>query len=295
MNLKLGKSKRSSDDIETGDGWESEETKPIEIVNWVNLVSYIVNTFFTFAVGTFSLLGKADNGTISRKYQTIVTPAGWAFSIWGVIFAFQALFIITQFLPRFRGKAMIISGVSYWYMLTCLFQVGWTFLFAYEIIWASLLLIVCVWATLAIILYRQYYTESDGTYYEFWLIRFPFAIHCGWLTAASLANANLVAVAYNASVPIQLAVGIVSLAILHAVSVFLLTVPLFPNYTVCCVLSWATGAISSELANTPESIKERFSEDSIVGVQLAAAAVSIIIAAQVLIRAIYALIVRCRS
>ena len=74
---------------------------------------------------------------------------------------------------------MVQDGIKYYWILACIAQVGWTFAFAYEIIWLSLIFMIAIWIALMTLLYSQYYTKSDSTSYEFWLLRFPFAIHAG--------------------------------------------------------------------------------------------------------------------
>jgi translocator protein len=215
-----------------------------------------------------------------------VTPKSTAFAIWGIIFAFQAIFVILQLLPRYRGKAIVQQGVSYWYIATCLTQVGWTFAFAYEQILLSLVAITLVWLSLVGLVYSQYYTVSEGSLVEFWLFRFPFSIHCGWLTAASTVNVSLLLVDQNVSAPMQLAVGIVSLAYLHAVSVWVVFGVQRANYTIAAVLAWASAWIYAELQEPKDSIVERFCEDTISGVSYAAAGVCVIILAQIVVRII---------
>lgn len=94
-----------------------------------------------------------------------------------MIFLLQAIFAVIQFLPRFRATPMVQQGVSYYYCAVSLFQVGWTFSFAYEVLWLSLLFMLLIWISLCSLLYSQYYTKSDGSLWEFWLLRFPFALH----------------------------------------------------------------------------------------------------------------------
>jgi len=268
---------------------DAENRPKVNALNVLNLVAYIINIVITFGLGTLGWAGNPTNQELSLKYQTIITPASRAFSIWAVIFIFQAIFVVVQFLPRFRGLPMVQQGVGYWYIGTCVTQAGWTFAFAFEVLSLSLVFMLLIWGSLAVILYKQYRTESDGTFWEFWLLRFPFAVHCGWITAASALNVNVLVVDSSASTGVELAVGIVCLAVLHAVSVFILTVPRRPNYTIPCVLSWANGWIYYELKNASDPIKERFSEESILGVRYAAVTVAFIILAQVLIRAAVAI------
>merc|ERR1711884_770672 len=83
----------------------------------------------------------------------------------------------------------------------------------------------------------------------------------------------------------QLALAIISLAVLHAISVWVLFNIKKPNYTIACVLCWANGWISAELLQEPmETVVVRFGETVITGVGYAARAVAFIILSQVIIR-----------
>lgn len=88
---------------------------------------------------------------------------------------------------------MVQQGVGYWYCLVSLFQVAWTFSFAYEILWLSLLFMLLILVSLWALLYDQYFrAESDGSLWEFWLLRFPFALHAGTFLHLSSGSVILV-------------------------------------------------------------------------------------------------------
>lgn len=264
---------------------EKQDTKqPLSPKNVLNLVAYILNITLVYGLGNAGWLGTPNNGELSRKYQTIVTPNSSAFSIWAVIFLFQGAFAVAQLLPRFRAKAMVLQGASYWYCVVSALQIGWTIAFAYEVIPLSLVFMLLLWSSLVALLFSQYYATSDGTLWEFWLLRFPFSVHAGWITAASALNVNVQVVSVNAPADIQLAVGIVSLAVLHAISVWVLFYIPRPNWTMACVLSWAFGWIYAELGNPNELITSTFVEGTTGGVRYAAIAVSFIILFQVVVR-----------
>jgi benzodiazapine receptor len=252
--------------------------------NFLNLFAYIANIVLVYGIGNAGWIGTPTNGELSDKYQTLVTPNSSAFTIWAVIFLAQGVFAILQLLPRLRDHAMVQRGVSYWYVVVAAVQIGWTFTFAYEIIIASLVFMLLIWVALIAILYSQYYTKSDGKLLEFWIFRFPFAVHAGWITAASALNVNVLVVDMEVSASMQLAVAIVSLAVLHAVSVWVLFNIPRPNWTMACVLSWAFGWIYVELTEPIEKITTTFDEDTIGGVKYAAIAVSFIIVVQIVIR-----------
>lgn len=47
----------------------------------INLVTYVVNLAVTYGLGNLNWFGLPDNAAISHKYQTIITPAEWAFAV----------------------------------------------------------------------------------------------------------------------------------------------------------------------------------------------------------------------
>jgi hypothetical protein len=266
-----------------------------------------------YGVGNAGWLNTPKTAELSEKYQTLMTPASTAFAIWAVIFLAQGAWAVLQLLPKFRAHPMVQDGTSYWYLSVAAMQIGWTFAFAYEVIPLSLAFMLLILLSLYGILYSQYYATSDGSLLEFWVLRFPFAVHAGWITAASALNINVQVVSMEQPGYVQLAVAIVSLAVLHAVSVWVLFFISRPNWTIACVLTWAFGWIYNELNinsdriatdSDPNSngfvswiynefnlidsdsspITDTFSADTIVGVKYAALAVAIIIPSQMVVR-----------
>lgn len=263
---------------------EGQPTKPpLSRNNYLNLVAYILNITLVYGLGNAGWLGTPNNGELSRKYQTLITPNSSAFSIWAVIFMFQGAFAVAQLFPHFRAHEMV-SALSYWYSVVSAVQIGWTIAFAYEVIPLSLVFMLLLWCSLAALLYSQYRAESDGSLWEFWILRFPFSVHTGWITAASALNVNVQVVSMDQPASVQLAVGIVSLAVLHAISVWVIFYLRRPNWTMACVLSWAFGWIFAELGNPNELITSTFAEDTINGVRYASIAVSVIILLQIIFR-----------
>jgi len=270
----------------TPPGSTDEETKPrLNFKNYLNLIAYILNITLVYGVGNAGWLGTPDNGELSRKYQTIVTPASTAFSIWAVIFVAQGAWAVLQLLPRFRAHPMVQDdGVWYWYSSVTAMQIGWLIAAACELVLLSLAFMLAIMGSLYAILYSLYYAKSDGSLLEFWALRFPFAVHAGWITAASALNVNVQVVAMDQPAYVQLAVAIVALAALHAVSVWVLFFIQRPNWTIACVLAWAFGWIYDELNKNSDRIAGTFSADTILGVKYAAISVVVIIGSQMVIR-----------
>lgn len=86
----------------------------------LNILAFALNACETAGIGPFSIRfnENQDNASISAKYQTIITPHGIAFSIWGIIFLMEAIFcLVTLFNTRMRSNSLVIEGVSYWFVL----------------------------------------------------------------------------------------------------------------------------------------------------------------------------------
>jgi len=159
------------------------------------IVSVIVMNYLSQAVP----FGGQTNGQVSDRYHTDFTPAGYAFSIWGLIYLGLIGFAIYQALPaqranpRFRaiGLLVVLNG-----LLNCL----WLPAFQNEYFAVSVLIILgMLFTALGINLGLRLGARSTPDQAlrkvvptaETWLARVPFAIYFGWLTVATIANVSV--------------------------------------------------------------------------------------------------------
>jgi benzodiazapine receptor len=249
-------------------------TQPkLQWVNIANVVAYILNVAVTYGVGVSGLF--PTNAELSDKYQTLVTPAGYAFSIWGIIFMSQLIWTIFQLLPAYRSKELVLKGVGYNYVAACLAQILWTIFFSAELIPLSLGAMVSILIPLIFIVKAtSKIAESSSSTGLYWLLQFPFEIHAGWIMAATLVNMNVVFVAENYSVDIQVISAWISLASLAVVSLY---------YTYCqtwvipCVLAWASFAIKVELSAPRDAIANAFSAETVTAIEFASGILAILV------------------
>lgn len=111
-----------------------------------------------------------------------------------------------------------------------------------------------------LIISLQYSLKEESTIFEYILLCFPFAVHCGWITAATVLNANVLMVKENVSSENQIAFAIVSIALLFNFSILILwSIPL-PEYVIAAVIAWAKAGIAYELDNPKEQIEDEFDE-----------------------------------
>lgn len=263
-----------------------EERRPkLQAVNYANIAAYVLNTAVTYGIGASgAITDLPTNAELSAKYQTLVTPAGYAFSIWGIIFLSELIWTICQALPAFRCTDLVIKGVGYGYVLVCLAQSAWSLVFALEWIPASLVAMLSILVALVWVV-QNLSRDADAAGrrsttggWKYWIFCFPFEIHCGWIWAATAVNANVLLVAAgNVASTYQVVAAWTTLAFLLLVAAYYLYWHQVAVYVVPLVLAWAAYAVKVELSNPRESIATNFSAESIDKLAQSALAVNMVL------------------
>lgn len=137
-----------------------------------------------------------NTADISAAHPTLVTPAGFTFSIWGVIYVLLFVFILFQLLPRHRQDSFN-SQVSYLFILSSIFNIAWLFLWQYDYIVASVPMILALLASLIVIYLRLHIGRSQVPLKEKLSVHLPFSVYLGWITMASIADAAAALVSVN--------------------------------------------------------------------------------------------------
>lgn len=156
---------------------------------WLNLLFYlgvIVVNILSFTLP----LGGNSTKAISDMYHTLLTPAGYAFAIWTVIYAGLGGFILYQFFSS-PASGKWIEAFSPAFIMSCLFNMAWLILWHYLYIEASLLAIIGLLAMLLII-YRHVAKLRTPTLGQRWLVQVPFSLYAAWVTVATIVNVSIV-------------------------------------------------------------------------------------------------------
>ncbi len=131
-------------------------------------------------------LGGVTTGEVSGLFPTAITPAGYTFVIWTVIYAGLIGFSIFQALPAQEDNeaVRIVRGPI---ILSNLANIAWIFLWHHLDIRWSLLAITGLLAALAYA-YIQVDRIPARTEGEWWLLRVPLSVYMGWVTVATVVN-----------------------------------------------------------------------------------------------------------
>mmetsp|Transcript_26517 Transcript_26517/g.58127 ORF Transcript_26517/g.58127 Transcript_26517/m.58127 type:complete len:299 (+) Transcript_26517:112-1008(+) len=261
-------------------------TAPLTKANYATVVGYALYPiiFSAFeAVGYSTLPSNAD---VSSRYQTLVTPVGWSFVIWGLIFLLELIYSLLQLNPKFRAHPMV-KAVGCWFLLASIGQFFWSLGFGMEQIIMSVLFMAVVLFALLGIVASQYAVKRDSTRMEYFLLQFPFEVHCGWITAAFAVNCNLAAVKEKASSNALFGLAIATIFYVIIAGVFCLYVLKHPNLTIPLVLAWATLGIAIELRSPIDSITRNYTETQIAVIRLLSAIVCTLLVLATIVRALW--------
>ncbi len=127
-------------------------------------------------------LGGVDTGEISDKYTTLVTPAGYAFAIWSLIYVGVVAFSVYQLLPANIARFRPLRSL---YIFTCALNCVWLYFWHADQIVVCFVIIVALCITLFLI---NYHLRGPQSLADNWLVKAPFGIYFGWVTAAMTVN-----------------------------------------------------------------------------------------------------------
>ncbi len=156
----------------------------------------ILNAFAVLAVISINALANAlpingqNTGEISNRFPLLITPSGWAFSIWALIYSALLAFAVYGFTSTARNNP-IFPTLSYLFLLSCLANVAWIFSWHYEFFPLSLVAMTILLICLISIYLLLNVGRTNRTGAELLFIEAPFRIYLGWITVATVVNVSL--------------------------------------------------------------------------------------------------------
>ncbi|MGC9396113.1 MAG: tryptophan-rich sensory protein [Anaerolineae bacterium] len=158
-----------------------DRTRQIAVVLTI-LVTLIVN-----GLANSLPLNGLTTGDISDRFEVYFVPAGYVFSIWGLIYIGLIAFAIYQVLPAQRENPRL-RATGWWIALGGVANSAWIFLWHYEQFPLTLIAMLVLLATLIITYLRLGIGRTKVSTAETWAVRVPFSIYLGWITVATAAN-----------------------------------------------------------------------------------------------------------
>jgi hypothetical protein len=158
--------------------------------NTMRQVAVIVSTLITITVNGLANglpLNGLNTGEISDRFEIYFVPAGYVFSIWGLIYLGLLAYTIYQALPAQRDNPRLVR-IGWAVVVGNFANAAWIFFWHYLLFPLSLLVMVILLAALLFIYTRLEIGKTNVDTLERWLVNIPFSVYLGWITVATIAN-----------------------------------------------------------------------------------------------------------
>lgn len=131
-------------------------------------------------------------GEISDRLNVMFTPAGYVFSIWGLIYLLLVIWVGAQFFPKTKNNP-VYEKVGLWFVISCVFNVAWLLLFHYEFFNLTMVAMAALLISLIVIYIRMDGVKGPSKF------RIPFSVYLGWVSVATIVNVGIVLTVNNVS------------------------------------------------------------------------------------------------
>ncbi len=151
------------------------------------VVLTVLLTITVNALANILPINGLNTGAISDRFQVYFVPAGYVFSIWGLIYVGLLAYAFYQALPAQRDNPRL-QATGWWVVLGGLANSLWIFLWHYLQFVGTLSAMLILLATLIAVYLRLGIGRSKVSLAETLAVRLPFSIYLGWITVATAAN-----------------------------------------------------------------------------------------------------------
>jgi benzodiazapine receptor len=155
-------------------------------LKFINIVALLAVIFVNFLANGLPI-NNQSTGEISAKYPVLFTPAGYVFSIWGLIYLLLIGFVIYQALPG-QAKNTTVLNTSYFFLLSSIFNILWIFAWHFDFIGLSLIIMLALLFTLIAIYLRVNTRSNNLSFADKLFVKLPFSVYLGWISVATIAN-----------------------------------------------------------------------------------------------------------
>lgn len=156
-----------------------------KVKSWINLIVFAITLIINYLTASGFINGMSQK-VVSNKYNTLITPAGFAFSIWGLIYLLIGISLVYMLLNNKETRVKsLINILTPIFLFNCLFNILWNISFSYEKIGLSTIFIFLMLVNLILINKKLYNNKKEIKYK---LTSLAFGIYAGWLTIASFVN-----------------------------------------------------------------------------------------------------------
>lgn len=160
--------------------------KSLPIANGIALIATIIINYLS----NTGIFNGNTMASVSARYQNFFTPAGYAFSIWGLIYLGLLAFVIYQGRSLFKkveGDGVALQ-IGWWFLISCIANCFWVIAWLYDYTGLSVLIMLALLFSLIRIIIKTNMEIENAPFKKIAFVWWPFSLYSGWVTVALIAN-----------------------------------------------------------------------------------------------------------
>lgn len=150
----------------------------------------VLGTIFALLLNLLANLLPINNLTtaeLSDKYAVYFVPAGYVFSIWGIIYIFLIAYTVLQITEKSEKFQKLFNTIFPFYLAGLLLNGVWILFWHYEQVEISVVIMLGLLLSL-IMTYLKLDKEKLYKSYKSKIVKAAFSIYLGWISVATIAN-----------------------------------------------------------------------------------------------------------
>ena len=154
----------------------------------LNSLTLAGTLLLNYLAGTGKINGQSI-GAVSAQFPTLLTPAGYAFSIWSLIYLLLLSFVIYQWIAFFKNRNEdSLKKAGLWFSLANVANGLWVIAFVHEHLGLSVFLILLLLFSLLMLVLRLKLEVWDAPLRIILFVWWPICIYTGWVVLATITN-----------------------------------------------------------------------------------------------------------
>ncbi len=241
-----------------------------DVIRQIAVIVTLTITLVVNALANTLPINGLTTGEVSDSFDVYFVPAGYVFSIWGVIYLGMIAFTIFHTLPGQRENPRM-RAIGWWVVLGNIANAVWIFLWHYQQFPLTLIAMLTLLASLIVTYLNLRKDNTAISTLEKWMTRVPFSIYLGWITVATVANITSVLdfVQWNRfGISEEVWMSIMLAAVLVIVATMNFT---RRDLAYTAVILWALIGIAVKFANVPAVAIPTWITFALVAITFAAA------------------------
>ena len=228
-----------------------------KILAVVNLIVFSGMLYLNYLGGAGKING-IGTGEVSGMYPTLFTPAGFTFSIWGIIYLFNLSFVFHQLYKAFKLPENFDPRLNQGFFFISVTNAVWILAWHRLAIGYSLFLMLM----LLVFLIATYWQSTRPKYRTEYITEYVnFSVYLGWISVATIANIAIFLTTVGVAPYGSIAAMLTVLVILVAIGLAIYFILGQSNIWYALVILWASYGIyaardsaimSNDIVTAPE-------------------------------------------